>query len=56
MVHNQPSGIVEPSSEDKNITKKVKEAGDIISITLVDSIIIGKNGYYSFKEEGKLIW
>ena len=56
MVHNHPSGIVEPSSEDKKITEKVKEAGDVLSISLVDSIIIGKNGFYSFKEEGELIW
>ena len=56
MVHNHPSGIVEPSSEDKKITEKFKEAGDILSISLVDSIIIGKNGFYSFKEEGELIW
>ena len=55
-IHNHPSGIAEPSKEDKAITKKLKEAGDILGIKLVDSIIIASNNYYSFKEEGKLLW
>ena len=55
-IHNHPSGVVEPSKEDKAITKKLKEAGDILGIKLIDAIIIGSNDYFSFKEEGKLIW
>ena len=48
-VHNHPSGDVEPSTEDVNTTRKLKEAGEIIGIDLLDHIIIG-DGYYSFKQ------
>ncbi|QTA38841.1 DNA repair protein RadC [Thermosipho ferrireducens] len=53
MVHNHPSGEVSPSSEDIKATQKIKEAGKIIDIELVDHIIVG-NGYYSFKQKGLL--
>lgn len=49
LVHNHPSGICNPSSEDINVYKKISEAGELIGIMLVDSIIIG-DGYYSFME------
>ena len=52
--HNHPSGTVEPSAEDRLITKRLKEAGEIIGIQLVDHIIISKQGYYSFLEDGTL--
>ncbi|MDK2885502.1 MAG: repair protein RadC [Thermosipho sp. (in: thermotogales)] len=48
LVHNHPSGDVLPSKDDKILTQKVKEAGHIIGIKLLDHIIIG-NGFYSFK-------
>jgi DNA repair protein RadC len=53
LVHNHPSGVVIPSKDDKIITQKVKEAGEIIGIKLLDHLIIG-NGFYSFKQN-KLI-
>ena len=52
--HNHPSGKVEPSAEDREITKRLKEAGEIIGIQVVDHIIISKTGYYSFLEDGRL--
>lgn len=53
--HNHPSGSVEPSEEDNALTKKMKEAGEIIGIPLIDHLIIAKSGaYYSFKENDKL--
>lgn len=54
VVHNHPSGHVNPSKEDIHVTKRLFEAGTLIGIPLVDHIIIGKSGYYSFKEENQL--
>lgn len=53
-VHNHPSGHVEPSREDINITKRLSEVGQIVGIPMVDHIIIGKDKYYSFKEQNQL--
>lgn len=53
--HNHPSGDTSPSTEDINITKRLKEAGNLIGIDLVDHIIIGSEGTYcSLKEKGLL--
>ncbi|WP_126993109.1 RadC family protein [Thermosipho globiformans] len=48
VVHNHPSGDVRPSKEDREVTLKIKKAGEIIGIKLLDHVIIG-NGFYSFK-------
>jgi len=53
-IHNHPSGAIEPSREDKAITKRLNESGQLVGIPLVDHIIIGKNQYYSFKEQNQL--
>lgn len=52
LVHNHPSGEVEPSSEDLNITDRIIECGKIIGIRVLDHIIIGDGNYLSFKEHG----
>lgn len=52
LVHNHPSGDPAPSREDLGLTKRVKEAGDLIGIRLMDHIIIGDNSYISLKERG----
>lgn len=52
LVHNHPSGDPSPSPEDIRVTKRLKEAGDLIGITLMDHIIIGDNKYISLKEQG----
>lgn len=49
LAHNHPSGDPDPSEDDIKITKKLVESGKILGIEVVDHIIIGKNGYYSFK-------
>ena len=54
LAHNHPSGHLEPSSEDYEITKRIKEAGEIIGISLLDHIVFSHTGYYSFLEEGKI--
>ncbi len=51
LMHNHPSGNIEPSSEDINITKKLVDAGKILDINVYDHIIIGGNKFYSFIEK-----
>lgn len=52
--HNHPSGNLKPSAEDLSITKKIKEAGEFMSIQLLDHLIITQNSYLSFADEGLL--
>jgi DNA repair protein RadC len=52
--HNHPSGRVDPSSEDREITTKLKNASDILGIALLDHIIVGRSCYFSFIEHGLL--
>lgn len=55
LYHNHPSGIADPSKEDISITHRLKEAGKIIGIELIDHIIIGSEGKYcSLKQKGIL--
>lgn len=51
VLHNHPSGNPIPSKEDRKSQKKMSDAGNIIGINLLDFIIVGKDSYYSFKEE-----
>ena len=53
-IHNHPSGNTAPSKEDIMMTKNLKEVGLIMGINVVDNIIIGKNSYYSFFENGDI--
>jgi len=48
--HNHPSGDPEPSQEDKHLTRSVIEAARTVEIKVLDHIIVGKNGYFSFQE------
>jgi len=50
LMHNHPSGDIDPSREDIEITKVIKAAGDMIGIGLVDHIIISNYGQYSFRD------
>lgn len=50
LMHNHPSGSVEPSNEDKNITTRLIKCGELIGIEVIDHIIIGDGLYFSFKE------
>ena len=54
IAHNHPSGNIEPSQEDIEITRRIKNAGVILGIELLDHIIFTNNAYYSFLEEGKI--
>ena len=50
--HNHPSGAVEPSDEDIQITERLREVGQIIGIPVCDHLIVGSAAYYSFAENG----
>ena len=54
LCHNHPSGSVKPSRADMNLTEKISKAAKIMDIALVDHIIIHREKYYSFAEEGKI--
>jgi DNA repair protein RadC len=51
LIHNHPSGDPTPSKQDINLTKRIKAAGSMIGIELLDHIIIGDNCYISFSEQ-----
>jgi len=53
--HNHPSGGVEPSAQDRKITKELSDAGKLMEIKLVDHIIIGDDNYYSFADDGTMV-
>jgi DNA repair protein RadC len=53
-IHNHPSGDPTPSREDREITRRLKEAGEILGIKVLDHIIIGDGAYFSFVESGLL--
>ncbi|MBP6576853.1 MAG: DNA repair protein RadC [Chryseobacterium sp.] len=54
VAHNHPAGSLKPSKEDINITQKIKDAGKLLDIDLLDHLILTQNKYYSFKDEGIL--
>lgn len=59
VAHNHPSGLVEPSADDRAITQRLWEAGEILGIELLDHIILAAVDpdtapiYFSFRDEGK---
>ena len=52
--HNHPSGNLNPSESDTKITQKIKEAGNLMDIQLLDHLIISEKDYYSFADNGLL--
>lgn len=54
VAHNHPSGNLEPSREDREVTQRLKKAGEILGIPLLDHIVFSKKGYFSFLEEGEI--
>ena len=52
IAHNHPSGQLDPSREDAEVTQRIKVAGDILGIELLDHIVFTQEGYYSFAEHG----
>lgn len=54
LCHNHPSGNLQPSQADIDLTRKIKEAGKLLEIQLLDHIILTSEEYYSFADEGLL--
>lgn len=52
LLHNHPTGDPSPSNEDRSITRRLIECGQLIGIQVLDHIIIGADGFISFVEEG----
>jgi DNA repair protein RadC len=53
-VHNHPSGDPAPSQDDLEITRRLKECGDMLAIRVLDHVILGADRYYSFSDKGLL--
>ncbi|MGV3612334.1 MAG: RadC family protein [Fluviicola sp.] len=51
LAHNHPSRNLKPSEEDKRITKKIKQFGELIEMPVLDHLIIADNGYFSFSDQ-----
>lgn len=54
LCHNHPSGNLTPSNPDNILTKKMKAAGELLDLPILDHIIVGDNNYYSYADEGML--
>ena len=54
VAHNHPSGRLDPSPEDRDITGRLRQAADVLGIALLDHVIFAHTGYYSFVEHGLL--
>ena len=50
--HNHPSGNLRPSQQDRELTRKIREAARLIDVKVLDHIIVSDQGYYSFADEG----
>jgi DNA repair protein RadC len=55
VVHNHPSGDPHPSPEDRDVTKRLQSAADILGIRLLDHVIVSKRGFYSFSDD-RVAW
>jgi DNA repair protein RadC len=53
-VHAHPSGDPEPSTGDRELTEQLERIADIMGIDVLDHVIIGREGYYSFSDQGEL--
>jgi len=51
LIHNHPAGDPEPSAEDKAITRRLKEAGEILGINVLDHLVVGDGRYVSFADQ-----
>lgn len=51
LAHNHPSGQLRPSEADKQLTERIRQAGKILDISILDHLIVTSEGYYSFVDE-----
>jgi DNA repair protein RadC len=52
LAHNHPSGNLQPSQADRELTRKLKDGGTLLEIQVLDHIVLTTEGYYSFADEG----
>lgn len=52
VAHNHPSGDPTPSSEDRAVTERLRQAGELLGIPMLDHVVIGEARYFSFADEG----
>lgn len=53
-VHNHPSGDTAPSAEDREVTRRLSRAGELLGIPLADHLVVSEGGWFSFREQGLL--
>ncbi len=53
-VHNHPSGNLQPSQADVELTRRLRKAGEVLDLPLLDHLIVSERGYFSFADEGML--
>lgn len=53
-VHNHPSGQVKPSAEDREVTKRLAEVGELLGIRLLDHVVVSAHTFHSFADSGEL--
>jgi DNA repair protein RadC len=53
-VHNHPSGDSSPSAEDREATRRLQRAGEVLGIPLADHVIVSESSFFSFRESGIL--
>jgi DNA repair protein RadC len=54
VAHNHPSGNLEPSAEDREVTTRLAQAGETLGVKMLDHVVFGPAGYYSFLEHGEI--
>jgi len=54
VLHNHPSGSLQPSQADIDLTRRIKKAGELLDLPLLDHLIVSERGYYSFADEGMM--
>ena len=56
LAHNHPSGNVKPSDQDNKLTERICQIAKLFSIQVLDHLVISKDHYYSYSDEGELNW
>jgi DNA repair protein RadC len=51
VAHNHPSGDPTPSVEDRMVTERLKQVGELVGIEVLDHVVVGQDRYYSFADE-----
>ena len=55
LIHNHPSGFLEPSEQDRIITERLIAAGDLLNLPVIDHLVISETGFFSFDDKGLIV-